>query len=522
MFDAYTGNMICKIANVSAGGTAVYGKSGSILRYNIATSGGVQRLTVWNTTHVIQEGHNVDSGAYIRNWYWVWRPTLNYTFDGRRGFSLNITLSPSTTGSIRAVREDQFIIGGPEGSNNELGITLGHLWCLSLKPGEEGKLLWNRTFTPPSSAGNKTVTLRSVDPEDGVFVMSCTQLRKWWVYSLDTGSILWESQPESQWNYYGMNFNIYQGKLLTYGYGGQLIAYDIKTGNIIWNYNATNVGFESPYGNYPLSMAVVADGKVYLYSSEHSPTMPLWRGSYVRCINVSSGSELWKISHWGNNLNLGDGYLVGLNLYDNQIYCYGKGPSATTVKAPDTGVPLGNSVLIQGTVTDESPGAKGSPAIDDSSMSAWMEYLYMQQAKPADAKGVLVHVTAIDPNGNFQDIGTTVSDVLGNYAISWIPPVPGLYTVKATYEGSKSYFESEAGTAFVVSETTAPIVEPTQPPAETPVPTTATPSQSVVPSPTEAVQPPTGPMPTTTYIAIGGAVIIIVAAAAMLILRKRK
>lgn len=143
--------------------------------------------------------------------------------------------------------------------------------------------------------------------------------------------------------------------------------------------------------------------------------------------------------------------------------------------------------------------------------------------KPNDATGVKVHLTAIDPNGNFQDIGTATSDALGNFAISWIPPVPGLYNVKATFEGSNSYFGSEAGTAFIITEAETPNIVPTQPPAETTAPPTTTiPPQSVSPSPTEAVQPPTSESPTTTYIAIGAAVVIVIAAAAALVLRKRK
>ena len=42
MIDGFTGNTVTLIANVSAGGTAVYGKDGSILRYNFVTSGGIQ------------------------------------------------------------------------------------------------------------------------------------------------------------------------------------------------------------------------------------------------------------------------------------------------------------------------------------------------------------------------------------------------------------------------------------------------------------------------------------------------
>ncbi len=166
----------------------------------------------------------------------------------------------------------------------------------------------------------------------------------------------------------------------------------------------------------------------------------------------------------------------------------------------------------------------GTPAISDASMTPWMEYLYMQQPKPTNATGVPVHLTATDPNGNFQDIGYATSNALGNYAIDWVPPVPGLYTVTATFEGSESYYGSTAGTSFVVSEAAAPAVVPT----ETTVPTgstsaPATPVQSVLPLPSEAPQPSTtAATPTLTYIAIGAAVIIIVAAAAVLVLRKRK
>ncbi len=83
----------------------------------------------------------------------------------------------------------------------------------------------------------------------------------------------------------------------------------------------------------------------------------------------------------------------------------------------------------------------------------------------------------------------------------------------ATFEGSDSYFSSEAGTSFVVSETTAPasVVVPAQPPASTgsiASSVASTPMQSVLPLPSEAQQPPTSAMPTTTYLAVAVAVII--------------
>ena len=66
-------------------------------------------------------------------------------------------------------------------------------------------------------------------------------------------------------------------------------------------------------------------------------------------------------------------------------------------------------------MTDQSPGAKGTPAIADANMQAWMEYLYEQQAMPTNAKGVEVTLTAIDPNGNTH-IGTATSDTSGTSA----------------------------------------------------------------------------------------------------------
>jgi hypothetical protein len=74
-----------------------------------------------------------------------------------------------------------------------------------------------------------------------------------------------------------------------------------------------------------------------------------------------------------------------------------------------------------------------------------------------NAKGVTVHLTAIDPNNNFQDIGYVTTDIYGNYATLWTPPVPGLYVVTATFEGSNSYYGSSAETAFGVEEATCGI-----------------------------------------------------------------
>jgi len=553
MFDAFTGNYICSINNVpmsvgmfgtSLAGTSVYGKEGSILQYIIKGTPNPMGpyfpdtapfyLQVWNTSRAIWYEETWGS-----NEYWMWRPTLNMTFDGNNGYSLNVSI-PAVSGSVRAIREGEFIIGGTAGSNKaDTPLELGNLWCLSLAKGQEGTLLWNRTFTPPYDEvpstisggffGGAGVRMGTVDPEDGVVLFSSSITRERWGLSIETGEILWgPSDPEPGMNFYTSGSNIYQGKLLSTGYGGELIAYNVTTGEVLWKYIAAQEGYESPYGNYPIGIACISDGKIFLSSSEHSPTQPLWRGSRIRCVNATDGEEIWSINHWclgashstqgpGSGIYIADGYLVSLNAYDNQIYCYGKGPSATTVTGPKTAVSLGSSVLIEGSVTDQSPDAAGTPAMSDEDMTAWMEYMYMQQAKPTDAEGVTVKLTSIDPNGNYQDIGEVTTDIWGNFGTSWVPPVPGEYIIMAEFEGSASYGSSSDSTYMVVDEAPSPAM-PIEP--ELAEPEAPSPAQSIEPEPTE---PSEAPLITTDLaILVAVALGVIIGVSAYWTLRKHE
>jgi hypothetical protein len=64
-------------------------------------------------------------------------------------------------------------------------------------------------------------------------------------------------------------------------------------------------------------LSVIADGKLYLVDSEHSPSQPLGR-SILTLPCAFTGKEIWRIDHWGNGPILADGILVDLNTYDNQ------------------------------------------------------------------------------------------------------------------------------------------------------------------------------------------------------------
>jgi hypothetical protein len=115
-----------------------------------------------------------------------------------------------------------------------------------------------------------------------------------------------------------------------------------------------------------------------------------------------------------------------------------------------TNVPDGSTIVIQGTVTDQSPGKPGTPAIADNDQNAWMNYLYEQQPKPDHAAGVPVKLTATGPDGSHVTIGTATSDTLGHYSMTWTTSGQGLFTIAAEFEGTNSYWGSTAETSIVV------------------------------------------------------------------------
>ena len=121
-------------------------------------------------------------------------------------------------------------------------------------------LLFSKEFTFPLG-GNRTWGFGPVSYEDNVFTIMCKESRQWWGYSLTTGEQLWgPTDAQGQWDMYQVSYtgsaggNIAYGKLFSTSYGGVLYAFDLKTGNLLWNYTASQIGYESPYGNYPLSI----------------------------------------------------------------------------------------------------------------------------------------------------------------------------------------------------------------------------------------------------------------------------
>jgi hypothetical protein len=541
-YDPLDGNWLFNLTDVPSG-TIAYGSNGEILRYvlNYNTTANRGWLALWNNTAApaLAGATGTGSSAY------QWRP-VGKVVNASQAYSWNVTI-PNLTNvggspTIRYVVADDVLLGSfgsPGGvSTANPGCTV---FAISLKPSSRGTLSWIKNY--PAPLGNITRQFEAVDPSTRVFTMSDKETRQWLGYSLDDGSLLWGPVGNTRaFNYYAtvgsggvsqVGYVAY-GNLYTDGYGGELFCYSTKNGTLLWKYNNTNSGLDTPWGNYPLFTAAIADGKIYLFSNEHSPNVPPYKGEKVRCLNAITGEELWTMLGWAGvggfadwGWPVADGYIVYLNTYDMQIYCIGKGPSATTVDAPLTAISKGQSLMLRGTVTDQSAGAKRLveesknsivAAVSDASMSGWMEYLYMQKPKPSDTVGVTVKLTAFDPNGNSQNIGSTTTDTNGKYGISWTPSLEGTYYVIAEFEGTDSYWGSQDTTYFAVESASAQ--SPTA---------SATPTQTVAPTiaPTSTVSPSSVPntgsaLGTEVYIAVAAVVVVVAVVVAALVLRKRK
>jgi len=480
-YDAFTGMWVYTLTNVSSG-TEVYTDRGEIVRYVLNYPG--RRLALWNNT----AAPDLFGTGYLVN---AWRPS-GKTVDASAAYSWNVTI-PDLAGlsepAIAAVLPGDIILGRssaiapgvfryPRGTPDPYTV-----WALSDKPATRGQLLWIKNYTAP--AGDITRQLGPVDPVNRVWTMYDAETMQWLGYSLDDGSHLWgpTTTEVRDIQFFGSGEGAGQrgvtayGNLYVQGFGGELFCYSTKNGTLLWKYNNTDSGLQTPWGLMPIFIAAIADGKVYAFNNEHSPNSPYYKGYRIYAIDAFTGEEIYTMLGWAGQVGgrglstsvLADGFLVYYNYYDNQIYCIGRGPSAIEVSASPKIIANGSSVLIEGRVTDQSPGAKGTPAIADEYMGEWMEYLYMQKPALMDIHGVDVLLQAMSSNGTIIDIATVTNDGYGCFSYKWTPPDEDTYRIMAVFQGSKSYWPSYAETAIGVSEAPPAPVEPEAAPDYTPM-----------------------------------------------------
>jgi len=355
-----------------------------------------------------------------------------------------------------------------------------------------GKQLGAANITYPQSKAMLPYTRVSTVFGDGIYAID--NLVNYYVVAYNTKDCTkaWEVQMTGYngaapniYDLYGVKTYHAKDSFLFAGLGGDIWSLDSRTGALNWYTNTTTLqgssGLETPYNVWPLwsfGSSCISNGIAYL-AGGHEYNPPLFHGCQIYAVNVTDGSLVWmSLDTTVTSSAIAYSKLVTLNAYDNQLYCRGKGPSAIAVEAPSVGVTTSTPITITGTITDVSPGTQqqlvasnfpyGLPCVSDESQSLFMEAVYQQQPMYNNITGVPITISVIDSNNNLRDIGTTTSNAMGDFGLTWTPDISGNYQVIATFKGSNSYYPSSAATFFFAGET------PTQAPVVTPQSNSAT------------------------------------------------
>jgi hypothetical protein len=484
-YDPFTGLQMIKF-NYVPSGTRYFGPSGEILILQMDFNN--KWMALWNSTKVGLQNSAPNSpsvgswGSQVQGFTFSANTTASYSWN----VSIPAGLTPSSSffAPIVKILPDRMM-------SVIFNYTQVRTYALSLAPGSQGQLLFDKTWAAPAEwlAGMNTIQYGTATNyvKDGVFTIWDKELTTHYAFSTETGSYLWQTESENWLDAYGWGnaehtWYAAYGKLYSTGIGGILYAYDLKTGKTDWTYTMSDAFNEPVTGdNWWGWIDLIADGKIYFGTLEHSAEQPMPRGAPYICVNATTGEEIWRVNgmyretRWGGNGIIADSIIATMDTYDQRVYAIGKGPTETTTTVSPKVSVEGSSVQIEGMVTDISPGttrpeltarfSNGVPAVSDASMSAWMLYVYKQFDRPLDATGVKVTLSVVDSNGNYRDIGTTTSNSDGYFSFNWKPDISGQYSLYASFSGSKAYYPSHAVTSFAV-DPAHPTAAPTDAPKE--------------------------------------------------------
>jgi hypothetical protein len=517
-FDAFTGTSLFNITNVPAG-TVMLGPSGEYLSLSFVNYGPVDQygnptgpenwyLQEWNSSRLWDSEYSgpstvptlippITDGSWTGGYMNI-QGTNEYV-PSLLDFNISMPTFTSAPTIQDAFYNNMLIVStgtfpsAPEETFSSISWSPYTYYGVNMQAGSIGTILWTNTVQAP--AGNITVEPGPADPTanngHGVFTEGYKETRQWVGYSMANGQKLWgPTASMAALDYYGnpaipiIGGVAAYGNLYSTGYAGILYCWNITTGNLLWTWgnggagNSSYSGFNTPFGVYPMQINAIGNGVVYMVTTEHTIETPLFKGAFAVAINATTGKQIWTISDYtgeffGISYAMADGYNTWFNGYDNSIYVVGRGPSKTTVTAPNIGVTTATPITISGSVMDISAGTSqyeqasdfpnGVPCASDASMTVWMGYVYQQQAKPTNFTGVNVQISVLDSNGNYRSIGTATTDSSGTYRLTWTPDISGNYTVYANFAGTNGYWPSSAEAYFYAgapSATIAPTVTP--------------------------------------------------------------
>ena len=399
MYDAMTGNFVLNITSVTLG-TLTEDQNGNLLDYYVnsstANAYNAPTLNLWNATDCVMNWVRATNTGIAGNpsvlgntWYppqnanipfsygIQWSKPLATNITGGGSFS-TLGISKVDTGATDSISTPTVLMTS---TNPNSFSSWNSGWQIQAGYNAyTGQQLWLVNRTLPTWCD--TAILCS---QDGMYAIFCFETGAWYVYSMTTGQQLWGPITSPAFQAFDSesveNGIIADGKLIGIGFGGDVTAFNATNGNVLWTWSTPNSGTESPYGTYPLWVgfnyqATVA-GDELLIGGGHEYSPPLFQGSQLWAINITTGKTVW------NDLGfdcescaaVSDGVAVDFNSYDNQIYCYGTGPSRTTVTAPDVGVTTATPITITGTVTDISAGSQQNAVASELSQMGFQRFL---------------------------------------------------------------------------------------------------------------------------------------------------
>jgi outer membrane protein assembly factor BamB len=493
-----SGVLIFNMTGVPSG-TLSYGPNGEILQYtwvNFGTTAAPNYgLRQWNSTRAVLQDIDPLTGT---GYAWGSRTVGQSRNVTLGGFDRNITVSGLST---RNMGNPNMVYPMDRAVWYSASETLVSLTGVSLdaESGEGSVLFNNRTWTPPkdwqelgilSSGSLAQSGWAAISGDEKVIIYWVKELRINYAFSLETGKYLWQTEPQiyaDAWSdtatmSFGPERAIAYGKLFSASVGGIVYCYDIETGDKLWEYLNTQKYAPEYYltNEWWTVIPFVADGKVYVGHMEHSALEPKPRGAPFFALDAETGDLVWEIdgafrqTRWGGRAIIGDSIIATMDTYDQQIYAIGKGPSTMTMSTPNVAITAGTTALITGTVMDVSPGTNsdqaqlqfpnGVPVSSDETQSDWMLHVYKQFEPPTTFKGVQVSLYAWD--GQSADstlIGTVETDIYGKYTLAWTPQTAGQYQIFAFFEGSASYYPSEAKAEMYVAAAPEEVIVETPP-----------------------------------------------------------